>query len=136
MIIVIRISGLVEVPTEVNETLFRMRLRRKYSAILLRESKENQKLLQSVRNFVAFGPISKDSLVELLDKRGMSVDKKKVDAKKAAELLEKKDLSEIGLKPFFRLHSPRRGIKSKVHYPKGVLGDNEEKINDLLGRML
>ena len=40
------------------------------------------------------------------------------------------------LKPFFRLHPPRKGIKSKKHYPKGVLGNHGKKINELLERML
>ncbi len=41
-------------------------------------------------------------------------------------------------KNFFRLHPPRRGIESKKHFGvgKGVLGDNGEKINELLVRML
>lgn len=136
MILVIRISGLVEVPVRINEALFRMRLRRKYSAVLLKPTKENLMLLKEVRNFVAYGPISKDALIELIEKRGQS--KKKVDAQKIAEQLDKKSLDELGLKPFFRLHSPRKGIDSKVHFPirKGVLGDNKEKINDLLRRML
>ncbi|KKL95423.1 hypothetical protein LCGC14_1854700, partial [marine sediment metagenome] len=43
---------------------------------------------------------------------------------------------KLNLKPFFRLHPPRKGIKSKLHFPKGVLGDNKEKINDLVLRML
>jgi hypothetical protein len=40
------------------------------------------------------------------------------------------------LKGFFRLHPPRKGIKSKLQYPKGVLGDNKESINKLIERML
>jgi len=51
MILAIRISGLVEIPKKVNETLFRMRLRRKYAAVLLKPTEENMKLLASVRNF-------------------------------------------------------------------------------------
>jgi len=27
-------------------------------------------------------------------------------------------------------------MKTKLHFPKGVLGDNKEKINDLILRML
>jgi len=46
-----------------------------------------------------------------------------------------KKLSDFGLKEFFRLHPPRKGIKSKLQYPKGVLGKNG-KINELIGRML
>ena len=48
----------------------------------------------------------------------------------------KKSYWALDLKPFFRLHPPRGGIKSKIHFPKGVLGNNKEKINDLVERML
>ena len=58
-------------------------------------------------------------------------------AKKIVEEIKKgKKFEELNLKPFFRLHSPRKGIKSKLHYPKGVLGDHKDKINELLIRML
>ncbi len=138
MILVIRISGLVEIPSGVQEALFRMRLRRKYAAVLIHPTAENKHLLQYVRNFVAFGPISKELLTLLLEKRGVSMSKKKVDAKAVIEHLDKKTLEELGLKPFFRLHPPRGGINSKLHYPlrDGVLGDNKEDINELLRRML
>jgi hypothetical protein len=68
----------------------------------------------------------------------MSKDKKKIDAEKIVAGLEKKTLSELGLKPFFRLHPPVKGIDSKIHFgrKKGVLGDNKDKINDLVRRML
>jgi len=138
MILVIRISGLVEVPREVNETLFRMRLRRKYSAVLLRESAENLKLLKNVRNFVAYGDINDETLALLLEKRGHSLEKKKIDGKTIAAQLKNKDLEDLKIKPFFRLHPPIGGIDSKIHFPlkKGVLGDNKEKINLLVRRML
>lgn len=138
MIIAIRISGLVEIPNNVQETLFRMRLRRKYTAVLLKEGEENKKLLQSVRNFIAFGPIDKETLVQLIEKRGQVIGNKKIDAQKIAEQLDKKPLDELGIKPFFRLHPPRGGISTKLHFPikKGVLGDNKESINKLVRRML
>ena len=49
------------------------------------------------------------------------------------KLIEKR---KTKIENFFRLHPPRGGIKSKIHFPKGVLGDNKEKINDLIKRML
>lgn len=139
MIIVIRISGLVEVPSKIQETLFRMRLRRKYTAVLIEPTKENLKLLQKVRNFSAYGPINKEMLEQLIEKRGEMIDKsKKISKDKIISEIPKKSLSELGMKPFFRLHPPRKGIDSKLHFPlkRGVLGDNGEKINELLGRML
>ena len=136
MILIIRISGLVEMPGDAQETLFRMRLRKKYSAVLLKENESAKPLLQAVRNFVAYGKIDSKTLEELISKRGKSLDNKKIDAKKVAEIIEKDGIEKSGLKPFFRLHPPRKGIDSKTHFPKGVLGDNGEKINDLVRRML
>ncbi len=139
MIIVIRIAGMVEIPDRIQSALDHMRLRRKYSAIFLEENKENLMLIQNVRNFVAFGQINKENLMKLISLRGQPIDsKKKIDVNHVIDSLGKKKLSELGLKPFFRLHPPRGGIESKKHYGvgKGVLGNNKENINKLLERML
>jgi len=145
MILAIRISGLVEIPEKVNEALFRLKLRRKYSATLVLPTKESLALLKKLRNTIAYGVIDSKTLQQLIEKRVQLIDKKKkVNAESLAnEILnqEKKsnlDLSALGIKPFFRLHPPRGGIETKVHFPirKGVLGDNKEKINDLVRRML
>src|SRR5690606_5484364 len=105
---------------------------------LLEESPESRKLLNLVRNFVAYGTVSNEFIEHLLNTRGESLDKKKVDAKKVVSELGKKNLSELGVKPFFRLHPPRKGIESKKHFGvgKGVLGDHGDKINLLAERML
>jgi len=139
MILVIRISGLVDMNEKAEQMLYRLRLRRKYSAVLLKPTVENQKILQQIRNFVAFGDISKETLVELIKKRGISkVKTKKLDAESVILNIEKKHASDWDIKPFFRLHPPRGGIDSKKHFgvDAGVLGDNKEQINELVRRML
>ena len=139
MIAIIRISGIPEIPMKVQETLYRLRLRKKYTCVLMHERPENLGMLELVRNFVAFGKIDKETLMELIKVRGKST-KGKIDAAKiVSELSEsktEKSLEDLGLKPFFALHPPRGGIDSKNHYPRGVLGNNKEKINDLIRRML
>ena len=126
--------------TKVEETLFRTRLRRKYAAVLLKPTAENQKLLLKLRNFIAYGDINKETLALLIQKRGMpKVKDKKIDVDKVIESLEKKNFNDLEIKPFFRLHPPRGGIDSKNHFGtsrKAVLGDNKNAINDLLRRML
>jgi large subunit ribosomal protein L30 len=139
MLLVIRISGLVEIPDSVQATLYTMRLRRKYAAVLLSDTPEQHKLLHTVRNFVAYGPVSEAMLEQLLKVRGEGLEGKKMpEVKKILEQLGKKTLVELGVKPFFRLHPPRGGIESKKHFGvgKGVLGDNKEHINQLVERML
>ena len=139
MIVIIRISGMVDVPQNVNHTLHHINLRRKYSAILMPETLETAKILKAVRSFVAFGKINDEMLAKLIQLRGERIENKgKVDADAVIKGLDKKNLRELGMKPFFRLHPPRKGIESKKHFGvgKGVLGNNKEHINLLLERML
>lgn len=120
MIAIIRIKGQVGLKKEIVETLHRLRLRRKFSCIVFEKPNEIQLgMIKKVRDFVAYGEISEEVYKELVKKRGI------------------KD-KEGKLKPFFRLHPPRKGIESKKHFGvgKGVLGDNKEKINELVLRML
>ena len=139
MIAIIRISGLVDMDEDEEETLFRLRLRRKYACVVLREKPELIGMLKKVNNFVAYGKIDKEMLAELINKRGQVL-KGKVDSEAIAKEFfdgkTEKKLSELGIKDFFRLHPPRKGIKSKIHYPKGVLGNHGEKIKELIRRML
>ncbi len=139
MIVIIRISGKVKIRGEIEETLFRLRIRRKYSCVLIDEKDMNRMgMLNKVKNYVSYGNIEKGLLIRLIEKRGVRKDKKEIkDAEKIAEDLEKgKSLEEVELKPFFRLGPPRGGLKSsKKSYPKGVLGKNKE-INKLVERML
>ncbi len=117
MICIIRIRGRVGIDRKINETLDRLRLRKKYVCVVIEATKENLGMIKKVKNFVAYGEIYDETYKELKEKRG------------------KKNL-EGEIKPFFRLHPPRKGINSKLHFPRGVLGDNKEKINDLVRRML
>jgi len=140
MICAIRIKGQVGIDKKMKETLNRLRLRRKYACVVINPTKENLGMIKKVRNFIAYGEISKETLEKLIEKRGQALDKeKKINAEKAAEELEKgKNYRDLNLKPFFRLHPPRGGIDSKKHFgvKKGVLGNNKDKINELIERML
>lgn len=120
MIAVIRIKGQVGLRKEIVETLNRLRLRRKYVCIVLEKpTKEQLGMIKKVKDFIAYGEINEDTYKELKEKRG----RKNAEGK---------------LKSFFRLHPPRKGIESKKHFGvgKGVLGNNKDKINDLIRRML
>ena len=117
-IAVIRISGMVKVPKDIENALYRLKLRRKYSCVIIDTSNESLAgLLKKVRFYVAYGEINKETYDKLVKERG------------------KKD-KEGKLKSFFRLHPPRKGIKSKLQYPRGVLGNNKADINKLIERML
>ena len=137
----VRIAGQAKLNRDVIETLDRLRVKRKYACVIIPEDKkEIVGMVKKMKDFVAYGEISDEILTKLIEKRAISLEKgKKVDVKKAVELLksgENKD--KLAIKPFFRLHPPRGGIDSKIHFgkKKGVLGDNGKDINKLIDRML
>jgi large subunit ribosomal protein L30 len=139
MIALIRIRGEVGLQRDVEETLNRLRLRKKYSCIVIQHPEKQQLgMIHKVKDFVAYGEIKEDMFEKLIEKRGQIIDKsKKVSPKDAAkEIAKGKRYEDLNLKPFFRLHPPRKGIKSKYHYPQGVLGNHKEKLNELMERML
>jgi len=112
MIAIIRIMGRVGVDKRLKETFKRLNLPRKYSCIVLEETKENLGMLRRIRDVVAFGKIDEKTLEELKKKRGKKNQR------------------------YFALHPPRGGAVTKKHAPKGILGDNKEQINKLIERML
>lgn len=115
MIAVIRIHGCVRLRAEIVETFYRLRLRRKYSCVVLDGTPEQLGMVKKVSDFVAYGEISDETYKKLNEKR------------------------KTKIKNFFRLHPPRKGIDTKKHFgetSKAVLGNNGEKINDLILRML
>jgi len=114
MIAVIRIHGQVGLRNETKNTLERLKLRKKYTCIILKNpNKEQIGMINSVKNFVSYGEINEEVYEKILKARG------------------KKSNS------FFTLHPPRKGIDAKKHagVKKGVLGYNK-KINELIERML
>jgi len=138
LIAVVRIHGMVKVKSEIANTLDRLRLRRKYACVLIDpKDKIAMGMLNKVKYFIAYGNINNKMLTELIKERAMSTEKEKIDPEKITKaLLEGKKLTDLKLKPFFRLHPPRKGIKSKLQFPKGALGNHKDKINDLIVRML
>ncbi len=137
LILIIRISGMVKVNKFIEETLYKLRLRKKYSSTLLKPAKDILGMIEKVKYYTSFGEISKETLIKLLKARAQRIDKKSFKAEEVAEeLISGKSLKELGFKPFFRLHPPRGGLKnSKEPFPRGVLGHNKE-INKLVERML
>lgn len=112
MLAVIRIKGQVGLRKGVEETLNRLRLKKKYSCVVLEETNENRGMVKKVKDFVAFGNINDETLKEMKEKRGQKIE------------------------GFFRLHPPRKGINTKEHFPKGALGNHGDKINELIKKML
>src|SRR3989344_3913193 len=115
MIAIIRIEGKVKLKQDIEETLSRLRLKNKFSCTLIEEKhKVRMGMLKKVKDSAAFGEIENGTLIRLLEKRGKRINKKQIKEpeKITNEILNGKELKEIGLMPFFRLQPPRAGLKS------------------------
>jgi ribosomal protein L30/L7E len=112
-ILVIRIAGQVKNKKKDNETLKRLKMNKKFTAILIEENDSvRMGMVNAVSKKVAFGKVDEAFVKELNSKR---------EAKEGV----------------YFLHPPRGGFKksSRLPTPKGILGQHEDIIK-LAGRML
>jgi large subunit ribosomal protein L30 len=110
-------------------------------------------MLRKSKNCITWGEASKETIAQLLKKRGRLVGDNKLTDEYSKELGYKSldDLAEAlfnvdvefsslpGVKPLFRLRPPSKGFKGKVKKSfaaGGEAGYRGEAINDLLKRML
>ncbi len=110
---VVRIAGQVKNLKTQNETMNRLKIRKKFAAILVEEDdKVRMGMVKSLDKKVAYGKVSDEFLKELNEKR---------PAKEGVHFL----------------HPPRGGFKksSRLPTPKGILGYHEDFVK-LVGRML
>jgi len=110
---VIRIAGQVKNRIKENETMKRLKMNKKFTAILVEEDDNiRMGMVRAVSKKVAFG---------------------KVDAAFVKELNSKREAKE----GVYFLHPPRGGFKksSRLPTPKGILGEHEDIVK-LAGRML
>ncbi|MEM4330959.1 MAG: uL30 family ribosomal protein [Candidatus Pacearchaeota archaeon] len=127
MIAVIRIHGRVGLRKEIEETLTRLRIRKKFNCVFIKEEdKVRMGMVKKVKDYVMYGEVSEELVQKVIEKRGELKDK----SKKIKKTIE-------NIKPWIRLHPPRGGFKksTKLPYPKGILGYNKE-ISKYLERMI
>ncbi len=154
---IIRIRGQPDTPYDVEYTLKLLRLHRRFHCTLYHSKTPGlDGMLFKAKDWITWGEISKNVLIELLRKRGRTVGnkpltddivKEKLRLKGGIEELAEKLLSgeitlnkiENVIKPVFRLHPPKGGFKGTIKRPFGAggeLGYRGEKINELLMRMI
>ncbi len=150
MFAVIRIRG--KARKEVEDTLKMLRLKKVNNCVILPEKPDFKGMLQKVKDFVTWGEIEKEVLVELLKKRLRVKGDKRVDEKMVKEFTKFESFEDFastlieekvkikdfeGLNPVFRLTPPSKGFKSvKEHWPKGDLGYRGKEINELIKKMI
>jgi len=151
MYAVVRIRGTIGMNNKVADTLKMLRLDNVNSCALVEENSVYKGMLSVVRDWVTYGEVEKNTLIEMLKKRLRLDGNKRVDENilkeigaasfdaLADELIAgKKKLKDFkNMQPFFRLTPPSKGFKSvKEFHPKGDLGYRGKEINELLMRMI
>lgn len=152
-IAIIRIRGRVHVRGDIGDTLNLMRLYKKNTCVIIKNTEAQIGMLNKVKDYVTWGEIDEATFKILLEKRGKLAGNKKITEAYLKEKTKmnfeefskeycslKKELRDVpGLKLFFKLCPPihgfeRKGIK-KPYSIGGVLGYRKEKINELIKRM-
>ena len=151
MIAAIRVRGTTGVKGEIADTMKMLRLNQINHAVILDETPSYQGMLQKAKDYITWGEIKEETLAKVISKRGRlpggaklteeylkenTSHKSVKDLTKAVFKGEK--LEEIGIKPVFRLHPPRKGYKNikKAYNEDGTLGYRGEDIEDLIKKML
>ena len=152
MFLVIRIRGTTGVKQPIASTLEMLRLNRISHAVLVEENPSYKGMLQKAKDYITWGEIDAETLAAIIAKRGRLPGNVKVtdeyvaensdysNIQELAEALIKSDvkLADVGIKPVFRLHPPRKGYEDIRLSVKegGSLGYRGEEIKDLAKRML
>jgi len=150
MFAIVRLRGGVNTKPEIRDTLDMLRLNRINHCVVVKEDPHYRGMIQRVKDYVAWGKIDDATLALLLEKRGRlsgnrrlteQFIKEKTSYKSFAELAGALNsgaasLKELEIKPVFRLHPARKGLRStkKTAFQGGDLGLRQD-IADLIKRM-
>ncbi|MHA1144702.1 MAG: 50S ribosomal protein L30 [Candidatus Helarchaeota archaeon] len=151
---IIRIRGNVGVRRSIRDTLQMFRLFRVNHAVIIDNRKSYMGMLKKTKDYITWGKINRESLIELLRKRGKLIGNVDLTDEYVQKFTRFKSIEEFAdalmnfevelkdlphLKPVFRLRPPKNGFKKKKKRPyhdKGELGNRDEEINELLMRMV
>jgi large subunit ribosomal protein L30 len=151
-LIVIRISGTVNIRYDVKKTFELLKLRRRYSATIVPKNNYYLGMLNLAKDHVSWGELNFSTAKMLITKRGRTIYGKSVDDS-TAKTEGFKSLDEMvngivdgsvqlnklnTVKQYFNLAPPRGGFKRSTKKPYkvgGVLAENEE-ILSLVSRMV
>ena len=149
----VKVRGTVSAQREARETLDLLLLTKTNRAVLVQNNPSMKGMLKRVQSYVTWGEISKETLADLLEKRGRLFGDKKL-TEEFIQTLGCKSISDLaaaiaegkvdygklaGVQPVFKLHPPKKGFKGttkKNFRAGGEAGYRGEAINELVRRMV
>jgi len=150
MYAIVRIRGGVRTRPEIKDTLDLLHINRVNHCAVVKEDPHYKGMIQKVKDYVAWGQIDDDTLAMLLEKRGRLAGNKRLTedlVKEKTAFGSIKDFAkavnagsasfkDLGIKPVFRLHPARKGLKStKRTVPQGGVLGFHDSIKDLITKM-
>lgn len=141
-IAIVRVRGIRNMVPKIKKTLELLRLNKPNHCVLVEDTPQIKGMLNVVKDYATFGPVSEETVYRLLLKRGtkgaslLRTVAKEADIKKAAnEVASGKKVADYA-DPVFRLPPPSKGYRDiRRSYPQGDLGKRDE-MDTLLKRMI
>jgi large subunit ribosomal protein L30 len=149
MFAIVRLRGEVNVRPDIKDTLGMLRINRVNHCVVVKEDEHYRGMIQKVKDYVAWGKIDDETLALLLQKRGRLSGNRRLteqflkekgyasvtDLAKAVNSNEA-SLKDLGIKPVFRLHPARKGLRTtkKTAQQGGDLGFRQD-MEDLVKKM-
>jgi large subunit ribosomal protein L30 len=143
------LRGEVNVRPEIKDTLEMLRIHSVNHCVVVKEDAHYRGMIQKVKDYVAWGKIDDDTLAMLLERRGRLSGNRRLTEKylESTPYRSFKDLAsalnsgsvslkELEIKPIFRLHPARKGLKTtkKTAQQGGDMGFRQD-LADLIKRM-
>ncbi len=155
-LLAIRLQGPFAVPSYLENTLMSLRLRRRFSAVLLEKNPNILGMLRQAKDYLTWGEIKAEHIAALLKERaelpgGLPLTDKFVKESFGEQSIEElasalirgkiqlRTLWQKGIKPVFRLHPPSGGFQYSIKRPfgsRGELGYRGTEVSNLVTRMI
>lgn len=152
MYAIVKLRGEVKTRQDIRDTLRMLRLDRVNHCVVVPETPTYHGMIHKAKDYVAWGVITPETLAEMLENRGkleggddlteeyLSNNTKFKSFKELAKAICEGSVSIIDipkLKPVFRMHPARKGLKGtkRTFQEGGDLGFHGVQINALLTKM-
>ncbi|MCK9405868.1 MAG: 50S ribosomal protein L30 [Methanothrix sp.] len=150
MFAIVRLRGEVNLRPDIKDTLAMLHIHRVNHCVVVKEDPHYRGMIQKVKDYVAWGEIDDDTLAMLLERRGrLSANRRLTEQylkentpyssfKELAKAINSgsASLKDLQIKPIFRLHPARKGLRTtkKTAQQGGDLGFHKN-LADLIKRM-
>ncbi len=152
MYAVVRLRGGVKTRQDIKDTLTMMHLDRINHCVIIPETPNYKGMVQKAKDYVAWGTVNPETLAQMLKNRGELEGREPLTEEYLSENTKFKSFDELAkaicesnasitdvpkLKPIFRLHPARKGLRGtkRTFLEGGDLGFHGTEINSLLKKM-